>query len=1118
MRPGRFLLLVLMLACATSRAAVVDVPPPATAALERARAALERTPLEGSAAREAADALAAAENHEAQAEAAVESMRAVREASATATRESRGVERALQGDPVEAFRKWRAAIAESTSIEALEAQLAGERAEVLRLRAELVDLRATLTPPPGGSGDVERDAELQLQIDALQRRVAAGPQVAADTPPALEQARLAAAQAELRALVAELARRQLERETSPARRTYQELRLRRAQRDLGEREQRVAVLQGLIAERQGDAMRELLARLEAQSLEFAGADPLLRSAADDALAVGRELAGTTAALAALRRDEQARAQARDEVANALRNTQARLAIEGQDEALGLILVLERRRLVSPDVLAARLQDLRSALARARLQQVALAESRARLADLAEAVSGAVDAAEFEQEAEAAEVRGALYRLYGDRAELLPRLDAVQQRYVAALEQAEATLLGQLTDTRTLRELLDRRVYWIRSNASVDAAWLDRVGDGWGDLLKPSRLATSAALAGQWIVMHPAIPLLGALAFVLLLVARSRAPAWTDAIAPPLRRPNEDSYRRTWQALAIAVLAALPWALLAWLIGYVLRSAGEAGRFSDSLGRAFVAVSRSMFLLEFLRFLVIERGLAHLHFRWMRARRQAIARALPWACALLLPMQLLIVLAFARNQDLAIDTSARMLLVAFCGVAAFALWRLLAPGALWTSRGGPPEPRRMRQLLRLASTAMFIALAMVILDGFVFSGAVVLACLWGTAWTVVAVGVFHGMVSRWFLLGERRLALKRAEARREAAAQDGRDVGSDEGGAEIAEEAIALETVNAHTGRVLRAVTLALWVGGLLWVWSDVLPALSRLDEVVLWSVAAKAADGSAISEAISLRAVLFGVLVLVLTTIAARNLPGLLEIGLLSRAGLDGPSRYAITALSRYAIVIVGSIVGLGLLGLRWSQLQWMAAALTVGLGFGLQEIFANFVSGLILLSERPFRVGDVITIGDQTGTVTRISTRATTLMDFDGKEVVVPNKTFITDRLINWTLSDTKTRVVIKVGVAYGSDTEKVHRMLQQVADQHPLVLRDPQPRSWFMAFGPSSLDFELRVFVGAMADRLPVMNELNGRIAELFAAEGIEIAFPQLDLHVRDLPRGGEPAPGPA
>ena len=128
------------------------------------------------------------------------------------------------------------------------------------------------------------------------------------------------------------------------------------------------------------------------------------------------------------------------------------------------------------------------------------------------------------------------------------------------------------------------------------------------------------------------------------------------------------------------------------------------------------------------------------------------------------------------------------------------------------------------------------------------------------------------------------------------------------------------------------------------------------------------------------------------------------------------------TRLLRYAITAIGIIVTFGAMGLRWSGIQWLVAALSVGLGFGLQEIVANFVCGLIILFERPFRVGDVVTIGDQTGTVTRIQIRATTVTDWDRRELIVPNKEFITGKLINWSLSDPITRVVVPVGVAYGS------------------------------------------------------------------------------------------------
>ncbi len=381
--------------------------------------------------------------------------------------------------------------------------------------------------------------------------------------------------------------------------------------------------------------------------------------------------------------------------------------------------------------------------------------------------------------------------------------------------------------------------------------------------------------------------------------------------------------------------------------------------------------------------------------------------------------------------------------------------------------------------------------------------------------VAGVAVLHGLLSRWFVLGERRLALKRLEQRREAeaeAAQAGGEADPEVGEALPVEldEDITLEKVGEHTRRLVRAVKLTLLVLGLLLVWTPVIPAFFRFDSVVLWTVTGTGADGAPTPESITLLAVSVGLLVLALTYVAARNLPGLIEIGLLSRVHMDSASRYAFTSVSRYLIVLVGAVAGLGLLGARWDQLQWLAAALTVGLGFGLQEIFANFVSGLILLFERPFRVGDVITVNNLDGTVTRIRTRATTILDFDNKEIVVPNKSFITGQLVNWTLSDTTTRLTFKVGVDYGTDPALVHRLLMQAAQENPRVLESPGPRSWLLEFGANSLDFELRVFVGQMSDRLAARNEINLRLVELFEQHGIGFAFPQLDIHVRDLPEG--------
>jgi potassium efflux system protein len=232
----------------------------------------------------------------------------------------------------------------------------------------------------------------------------------------------------------------------------------------------------------------------------------------------------------------------------------------------------------------------------------------------------------------------------------------------------------------------------------------------------------------------------------------------------------------------------------------------------------------------------------------------------------------------------------------------------------------------------------------------------------------------------------------------------------------------------------------------------------------------------------------------------------LLEVGVLRRFHVDAATRYATTSITRYLIVFTGVILGLSMLGLRWANLQWLAAGFSVGLGFGLQEIFANFISGLIVLFERPFRIGDIVSIGNVEGTVARIRTRATTIVDWDNKEVVVPNKSFITDRLVNWTLSDSTTRLVIKVGIAYRNDPREAQKILLDIASSHPQVLHDPAPACPMTGFGDSTQNFELRVYVDEIGLRSTVQNELQFRIVEVCREHDIELAFPQRDIWIRN------------
>ncbi len=796
--------------------------------------------------------------------------------------------------------------------------------------------------------------------------------------------------------------------------------------------------------------------------------------------------------------------ARDRVATALKDSRTRLELGGASEAVGRWLWSERRRLEPSARLRRRLDDQRQELAELRLQLVTQSDARRDLEDVPAAARSMLEAkqAEADDEGTIARAGAALEPLLRERVELLTLLEPVLQRRVKTLEQSEAALQEQRETTQALRQLLDRYLLWTPSHAPIDSSWFERVPEGVSDLLKPSRWTTTAELAHQEILARP-FRWIGCLLTLLALVGLGRrAPARIREQESITRQIISDHIGATLITFFWTLVAALPGPAALALLGALLQTAGAPGRYSDSLGRTCLSLVVPLVALQTLRWTAIEQGLGHAHFRWLPARRTALRRVLPRAAAIVMPMYFITSLAFIRNLDLPNDVQARTAVVIANGAFAWAFWRLFDVGQVWVSRGVEVEPSKLRRLLRVALPTASLVVALLALAGYVYSAGLLLQAWLASISAVIAVSLGIGLVGRWFLVSERRLALRRLEEHRAATEQK-----SDEGSGEPVKADITLEQVNAQTRSMLRVLRIALLTLALVWVWAEILPAVTRLEEIVLWTFSDVGADGLPVAQPVSLMAALFGFVALALTVVSSRNLPGLIELGLLSKTSIDAASRYAITSILRYAIVIAGTLIGLDLLGMRWSQLQWMAAALTVGLGFGLQEIFANFVSGLILLFERPFRVGDVITVGDLTGRVTRIRTRATTLLDYDNREIFVPNKSFITGQLLNWTLSDTTTRITIKVGVAYGTDPDLVHRLLLEAANGNPLVLREPEPRSWLLAFGASALEFELRVFVGSLGDRTQVQSDLHREIARLVAANGVEINFPQtIELLTRD------------
>ena len=279
---------------------------------------------------------------------------------------------------------------------------------------------------------------------------------------------------------------------------------------------------------------------------------------------------------------------------------------------------------------------------------------------------------------------------------------------------------------------------------------------------------------------------------------------------------------------------------------------------------------------------------------------------------------------------------------------------------------------------------------------------------------------------------------------------------------------------------------------------------SVIGDYSLWSYS-EIVDGKQVAHPLTVGHLLLAIVVGVVTAVVVRNVGALLDVVPLQRFEMQTDAIYAIKVITQYAFALVGVLLACNILGLRWSEVQWLVAALGVGLGFGLREIVANFVSGLIVLVERPIRIGDVVTVDGVSGTISRVHARATVVIDFDNKEVIIPNKAFITERVVNWSLSNQTTRLLVKVGVAYGSDIALVQRVILDAVRGNRDVLQGPPPSVFFVAFGDSTLDFEIRAFVDSLDKWLRVKHEINTEVARVLRENGIEIPFPQRDLHIR-------------
>ncbi|MEO0881874.1 MAG: mechanosensitive ion channel domain-containing protein [Pseudomonadota bacterium] len=704
-------------------------------------------------------------------------------------------------------------------------------------------------------------------------------------------------------------------------------------------------------------------------------------------------------------------------------------------------------------------------------------------------------------------------LRSHRERLLISLIRSGQAQSDRLNEKEIRLSEALREAQTLRNTLDRRLLWLPSNVRPLTNWL-------GNVVSSVQWASSPAVRQDiWsdytrsLRNMPLVPVSLGLFAMLLLVNRERLRTTVADLNGAVGKVARDKYLTTPSAVMACLALALPVPILllsVFLPG--IRSLSQS-EIVGALALGGLALALIILIAFFIRTISEDAGVLATHFNWEKGALKTV-RSVPSSFVIGLAIAVCLVVVSIASGRPDVEHGIGMVAFVIASVCIAALgYRAFEPGRGLVTQVITEGLSGSFVLLGLLALGMApLAIGLLPIFGYFDTAVALQVRVLASAALLFLGAIIFGILRRDFLIAQRRLALRKAIERREqmAAERDEQDR-EDEGDDELPEPLSAVEDlekqrqmISNQTRRFLLYVFAAGGLIGLFAVWATVLPALGVANDVVLWT-GVDTIDGVQTARPITLWNLILFVVLLVAGFVAAYNIGGLLEVGPFQLLNLSPGSRYAIRTIISYCFVGAGIIAGFLQLGVDWSRLQWIIAALGVGLGFGLQEIVANFISGLIILFERPVRVGDTVNIGELEGDVTNISIRATTIRDFDNREVLLPNKSIITENVTNWTLRDSIVRIIIDIGVAYGSDIEKVRQILLRIAEEENDVLDTPEPRAFFMSHGDSSLDFELRVFISNPRKRFRVRDELNTAINSAFREASIEVPFPQRDLHIK-------------
>ena len=582
--------------------------------------------------------------------------------------------------------------------------------------------------------------------------------------------------------------------------------------------------------------------------------------------------------------------------------------------------------------------------------------------------------------------------------------------------------------------------------------------------------------------------------------------YSHYIAPRIGKVTQDKFSLTSRLMVRSLLAALPLPAMVLMMRGLLDGAWQYP-FAVAVARGLGEIWFLLLALLVARHLTLEKGILILHFRWPKEPVQRVWGQFRTLLLVLIPSFFVQGMANSYQEHAFYDSLGRLAFIVG------ALWLLLFFARLNREKlpltWGQADMTKPHLLHHFIWNSLMLAPLLAVLGslfGYFYTSRILLRQLELSLLAGLGCLLVYYLAHRWMLIQRRRLAFDRAKSKRaEILAQRERD--EDDLSSEIPdvveEPELDLDTISAQSLGLVRTLLMLGFTMLVVVQWSDLNSAFSFLSSIEVWQVSSKVAGIEQLS-AITLQDLMLTAFAFILTVVTARNLPGLMELTLLQHLSLSPGTGFALTTVSKYLVILIGALTGFSMLGIDWSKTQWLVAALSVGLGFGLQEIFANFVSGLIILFEKPIRLGDTVTIRDLTGTVTKIKTRATTIVDWDRKEIIVPNKAFITEQFINWSLSDAITRVKLRIRIGLTQEPKRVQQLLEQCVQESTLVLDTPTPEVFLIEFTDSALIYEIRLYVNNMDHRMPITHEVHSLILEKLNQLGMHLPHQQIDIRM--------------